>query len=45
MHGHAVKNRADEVGLHSVVYVEDLIFGLEDPSGEGLVSFLTRDVR
>ncbi|MDP6028623.1 MAG: hypothetical protein QF358_01760 [Arenicellales bacterium] len=40
-----MKNRADEVGLHSVTYVEDPIFGLEDPSGEGLVSFLTRHIR
>ncbi|MBT4518892.1 MAG: carboxylesterase family protein [Halieaceae bacterium] len=45
VHAHAVKDRADEVGLHSVAYVEDAFFGLEDPSGEGLVSFLTRHIR
>ncbi len=45
LHAHAVKARADEVGLHSVAYVEDASFPLQDPSAEGLVSFLTRHIR
>lgn len=45
LHAHAVKARADAVGLHSVAYSEDPDFPLSDPSGEGLVSFLTRHIR
>ena len=45
LHALAVKARADEVGLHSVAYSEDPDYYLEDPSGEGLVSFLTRHLR
>lgn len=45
LHAVAVKNRADEVGLHSVAYFEDEDFGLEDPSGEELTSFLMRHIR
>jgi len=44
LHALAVKARADEVGLHSVAYVEDPVYALEDPSGEGLTSFLTRHI-
>lgn len=44
LHALAVKARADEVGLHSVAYVDDPDFALEDPSGEGLVSFLLRHI-
>lgn len=45
LHALAVKARADEVGLHSVAYVEDPAYLLEDPSGEGLVSFLLRHIQ
>ena len=37
--------RADEVGLHSVAYVDDEEYLLADPSGEGLTSFLLRHIR
>lgn len=42
LHAHAVKDRAEEVGLESVAYVEDPTFGYEDPTGEELVPFLIR---
>ena len=45
LHALAVKQRADEVGLHSVAYIEDPVYGLEDPSGEELASFLLRHIR
>lgn len=45
LHALAVKNRADEVGLHSVAYVDDPEFDLQDPSGEDLHSFLMRHIR
>jgi hypothetical protein len=45
LHALAVKTQADEVGLHSVGYVEDPAYALEDPSGEGLVSFLSRHIQ
>ena len=45
LHALSVKARADEVGLHSVAYSEDPTYFLEDPSGEGLVSFLLRHIR
>lgn len=44
LHAIAVKDRADEVGLHSVAYSEDAAYGLEDPSGEDLVSFFLRHI-
>lgn len=45
LHAFAVKARADEVGLHSVAYSEDPAYPLQDPSGEGLESFLIRHIR
>lgn len=45
VHALAVKARADEVGLHSVAYVDDEEYLLADPSGEGLTSFLLRHIR
>ncbi len=45
LHAHAVKARADEVGLESVAYSEDPNFPLSDPSEEGVVSFLMRHIR
>ncbi|GAB5452350.1 MAG: hypothetical protein Hals2KO_26780 [Halioglobus sp.] len=45
VHALAVKARADEVGLHSVAYVDDPAFDLQDPSGEGLTSFMIRHIR
>ncbi len=44
LHAIAVKDRADEVGLHSVAYVDDPVYGLEDPSGEDLPSFFLRHI-
>lgn len=40
LHALRIKERADEVGLEAVAYSDDPNFPLEDPSGEGLVSFL-----
>jgi para-nitrobenzyl esterase len=45
LHAVAVKAQADQVGLHSVAYVEDDEFGQQDPSDEGVVSFLLRHIR
>lgn len=45
LHALALKERADEVGLESVIYAEDREFRYEDPSGEDLVSFLTRHIQ
>lgn len=45
LHALAVKSRADEVGLNCVAYSEDPLYSLEDPSGEGLESFLLRHIR
>ena len=45
LHGIAIKERADEVGLHSVGYSSDPGFPLDDPSGEGLNSFLMRHIK
>jgi para-nitrobenzyl esterase len=45
LHALAIKERADEVGLHSVAYVGDPVYALEDPSGEGLTSFLLRHIQ
>jgi len=44
LHAIAVKERADEVGLHSVAYSEDPVHALDDPSGENLVSFFLRHI-
>jgi para-nitrobenzyl esterase len=41
----ALHERAQEVGLENVMYAGDAGFLLEDPSGEGLVSFLTRHIQ
>lgn len=45
LHALAVRDRANEVGLHNVAYVDDPVYGLEDPSGETLNSFLMRHIR
>ncbi len=46
LHAIAVYDRAVEVGLEAVGYVDDEPnFPLQDPSGEGHVSFLTRHIR
>lgn len=44
LHARAVADQADAVGLHSVAYVTDPTFVIEDPSGEDLISFLTRHI-
>lgn len=45
LHALAVKDRADQVGLESVAYSREPNYPLEDPSGEDLVSFLSRHIR
>ena len=45
LHALAVRDRAVEVGLHNVTYVDDPVYGVEDPSGESLTSFLMRHIR
>jgi len=45
LHAIAVQDRANEVGLHSVVYVDDPVYNIQDPSGEDLASFLLRHIR
>ena len=45
LHALAVKERADEVGLHNVAYSDDPEFNFQDPSAEQLDSFLLRHVR
>mgnify|MGYP001824603963 CR=1 FL=1 len=45
LHAIEVKNRADEVGLHSVAYVDDDEYPVADPSGEDVTSFLIRHIR
>lgn len=45
LHALAVKERADEVGLESVAYIEEPAYALADPSGEGLNSFLLRHIK
>ncbi len=45
LHAIALQQRAEEVGLENVVYAIDEEFGIEDPSGEGHVSFLLRHLR
>ena len=44
LHALAVKERADEVGLESVAYIEEPAYALTDPSGENLTSFLLRHI-
>tara|TARA_R110002049_G_scaffold70521_14_gene182146 strand:- start:8179 stop:9261 length:1083 start_codon:yes stop_codon:yes gene_type:complete len=44
LHALAVKERADEVGLESVAYIEEPAYELTDPSDESLVSFLLRHI-
>lgn len=44
LHAIAVKERADEVGLHSVAYFDDPDYDLQDPSGEDLASFFLRHI-
>ena len=45
LHAVAVKARADEVGLHNVAYIDDPEYDFQDPSGEGLPSFLLRHLQ
>jgi hypothetical protein len=45
LHALAVKERADEVGLHNVTYSDDPEFNYQDPSAEKLGSFLLRHIR
>jgi para-nitrobenzyl esterase len=45
LHALAIKERADEVGLHNVTYSDDPEFNFQDPSAEELGSFLLRHVR
>ena len=45
LHALAVRDRAEQVGLHHVAYVDDAEYGLQDPSGETLTSFLMRHLR
>ncbi len=44
LHAIALKQRADEVGLESVAYSRDPAWPLEDPSDEGMTSFLLRHI-
>lgn len=44
LHARALKQAADAAGLENVVYAVDPGFTLEDPSGEELVSFLSRHI-
>ncbi len=44
LHALAVKQRADEVGLENVAYIEEPAYALTDPSGEDLTSFLLRHI-
>lgn len=45
LHALAVKERADEVGLHNVAYSDDPEFNFQDPSAEKIESFLLRHIR
>lgn len=45
LHILALHDRAQEVGLENVMYALDPVFALEDPSGEGHVSFLKRHIQ
>lgn len=44
LHALAVRDRADEVGLHNIAYVDDPDYDLQDPSGEDLASFILRHI-
>ena len=44
LHALAVKERADEVGLENVAYIDEPAYALTDPSGESLTSFLLRHI-
>ncbi|MEM8500441.1 MAG: alpha/beta hydrolase [Pseudomonadota bacterium] len=44
LHARALKETADAVGLESVVYADDPSFSIVDPSGEDLVSFISRHI-
>ncbi len=44
LHARALKETADAVGLSSVVYADDPNFSIVDPSGEDIVSFLSRHI-
>ncbi len=44
LHARALAEQADAVGLHSVVYITDPVFGSEDPSGEDFISFMLRHI-
>ena len=45
LHALALKERAVEVGLEHVIYAIDPVYAVDDPSGEGHVSFLIRQLR
>jgi hypothetical protein len=45
LHVLALHDRAQEVGLHNVMYAIDPVHALADPSGERHVSFLMRHLR
>ena len=45
LHVIAIHERAQEVGLENVMYAIDPQFPLEDPSGEGYISFLKRHIQ
>lgn len=45
LHVLALHERAQEVGLENVMSVVDPTYTLEDPSGEGVTSFLMRHIR
>ncbi|MEH6515863.1 MAG: alpha/beta hydrolase fold domain-containing protein [Halioglobus sp.] len=42
LHTLALQQRAEAVGLENVIYAIDPVYGIEDPSGEGRISFLMR---
>ncbi len=45
LHALTLKDQAVAVGLEHVIYALDPVFGVDDPSGEGHVSFLIRHLR
>ncbi|HEY6132096.1 MAG TPA: hypothetical protein VIV27_08755, partial [Halioglobus sp.] len=45
LHAVAVRERAVEVGLENVAYIDDPAYAFKDPSGETLNSFLLRHVK
>ena len=42
LHALALQQQAEAVGLENVIYAIDPVYGIEDPSGEGRISFLMR---